>query len=155
MTVNDATTLDYDKNKGATFGSGTYPAGKVSLYTEETMGCAPAVIRVKAAANGDGVLSVFVAGNKVGEEELETSLQTYVFEVAEPQSGAVEIRLENTMKAMYLKQIEIEFTKLAAPEGIENISVSDESNGRKILMDGQLFIIHNGRVYNIVGTRVK
>ena len=154
VTVNNATTLDYDKNKGATFGSGTYPAGKVSLYTEETMGCAPAVIRVKAAANGDGVLSVFVAGNQVGEEELTTTLDEYVFEVAEPQSGAVEIRLENTNKAMYLKQIAIEFTKLEEPEGIENISVSEESNGRKILMDGQLYIIHNGRVYNIFGLKV-
>ena len=155
VTVNDATTLDYDKSKGAVFGSSSYPAGKVSLYTEETMGCAPAVIRVKAAANGDGVLSVFVAGNQVGEEELTTTLEEYTFNVAEPQSGAVEIRLENTQKAMYLKQITIEFTKLEDPQGIENIIVSEQSNGRKILMDGQLYIIHNGRVYNVIGTRVK
>lgn len=155
VSIANDNTVEYDKNKGAVFGSNAYPAGLVRLYTEETMGCAPAVVRVKAAANGDGVLSVFVAGNAVGEEELDETVAEYTFNVENPQSGAVEIRMTNTTKAMYLKQITIEFTKLEDPEGIENIIVSEESNGRKILMDGQLYIIHNGRIYNVVGTRVK
>ena len=159
VTIANDNTVDYDKSKGAVFGSGSYPAGKVSLYTEETMGCAPSLIRVKAAANGDGVLKVFVAGNEVGEEELETSLQEYTFHVAEPTSGAVEIRMENTMKAMYLKQIAIEFTKLEEPENPESIQQitgnPSSTNVRKVLHNGQLYIIHNGRVYTIVGARVK
>ena len=157
VTIADATTLDYDKKKGAVFGSGTYPAGKVSLYTEETMGCAPAVIRVQAAANGDGVLNVYVAGNQTGETAyLETTLKEYTFEVENPQSGAVEIRMENTQKAMYLKSIEIDFTKLEEPEITEGIQpIIGNTSSRKILRDGQLFILYNGHMYNAMGVKIK
>lgn len=151
-------TCSYDKNKGATFGSGSYPAGLVRLYTEETMGCAVSVVRVKAAANGDGVLRVFVAGEQAGETEyLGSTLETYEFEVANPQSGAVEIRLENTQKAMYIKQIEFDFVKLEDPdEGIETISAEQlQQSGQKLLIDGQLYIIFHGAVYNALGYKVK
>lgn len=151
-------TCSYDKNKGATFGSGSYPAGLVRLYTEETMGCAVSVVRVKAAANGDGVLRVFVAGEQAGETEyLGPTLETYEFEVANPQSGAVEIRFENTQKAMYIKQIEFDFVKLEDPdEGIETISAEQlQQSGQKLLIDGQLYIIFHGAVYNALGYKVK
>lgn len=117
VTIANATTLDYDKNKGATFGSGTYPAGSVRLFTEETMGCGVKKVTVTAAANGDGVLQVFLAGNQIGETiELETTSQTYTFEVAEAQSGALDIRLTNTQKAMFLKQITVDFEFLKETE---------------------------------------
>jgi len=156
VTIANDQTCSYDKNKGATFGSGSYPAGLVRLYTEETMGCAVSLVRVKAAANGDGVLKVFVAGEQAGETEyLSSTLETYEFEVADPQSGAVEIRLENTQKAMYLKQIEFDFVKLEPVEGIENISAEQlQTSGRKLLIDGHLYIIHNGCAYNILGLKV-
>lgn len=158
VTIANDETVSYDKNKGATFGSGSYPAGLVKLYTEETFGCASSVIRVKAAANGDGVLRVFVAGNQIGETEyLGTVLETYEFEVDEPQSGAVEIRMENTQKAMYLKSIQIDFVKLDEPDdpqGIEEISSqSSELKAQKIMLDGQLYILHNGHYYNVLGTK--
>ena len=159
VTIADATTLDYDKNKGATFGSGTYPAGKVSLYTEETFGCAVSIIRVKAAANGDGVLNVYVAGNQAGETAyLTTTLDEYSFQVEEPVSGAVEIRLENTQKAMYLKSIEVDFVKLEEPEepqGMEEITIQpSDISGQKLLLDGNLYILHNGHYYNVLGTKL-
>ena len=159
VTIANDNTCAYDDNKGATFGSGSYPAGKVSLYTEETFGCAVATVRVQAAANGDGLLSVYVAGNQVGETEyLETSLEEYTFDVANPQSGAVEIRLENTQKAMYLKRIEMEFVKLEVPvddpTSVES-NVFESQLGKKMLLNGQLFIMHNGHYYNVLGARVK
>ena len=152
VTIANDYTCDYDKTKGATFGSNTYPAGLVRLYTEETMGCAPAVIRVKASAAGDAELNVYVAGNQVGETEYLTSTSTvYTFEVENPQSGAVEIRLANTQKAMYLKQIEIDFVKLEEPDipsGIETPSIiADRKNeAAKFLDNGQLFILYNGHI---------
>lgn len=154
--ANDNTT-SYDKTKGAVFGSGTYPAGWVKLVTEETTGCGVAMVRVTAAANGDGVLSVFVAGNQVGESEsLDEHLETYEFELAEPTSGTVEIRLENTMKAMYLKQIEIYFDLWNNPEGIEEITAETfKSSGRKILHENQLYILFGGHMYNVLGTKIK
>ena len=159
VTIADETTVAYDKSKGATFGSGTYPAGKVSLYTEETFGCAVASVSVKAAANGDGELNVFLAGNPIGETVyLGTALETYQFVADEPVSGALEIRLENTQKAMYLKQITINFVKLEdpeTPEGIPTISTMPQDNkGQKILLDGKLYILYNGNYYNILGLKV-
>ena len=159
VTIANAETVTYDKNKGATFGSGTYPSGLVRLYTEETFGCAVSEIRVKAAANGDGVLSVYVAGNQIGDAEyLESTLTEYTFQVEEPVSGAVEIRLENTQKAMYLKSIEMDFIKWEEPEvipteGVETIS-DKRFNGQKLLLNGQLYILHNGRYYNVLGTKM-
>lgn len=159
VTIANENTVSYDKNKGAVFGSGTYPAGLVKLYTEETFGCAVSEIRVKAAANGDGVLNVYVAGDQVGETEyLDGTLTEYVFPVDEPVSGAVEIRLENTQKAMYLKSIEMDFVKWEEPEqpqGIEETSIlPSDINGRKLLLDGQLYILHNGHYYNVLGTKM-
>ena len=159
VTIANAETVAYDKNKGATFGSGTYPSGLVRLYTEETFGCAVSEIRVKAATNGDGVLSVYVAGNQIGDAEyLESTLTEYTFQVEEPVSGAVEIRLENTQKAMYLKSIEMDFIKWEEPEvipteGVETIS-DKRFNGQKLLLNGQLYILHNGRYYNVLGTKM-
>ena len=161
VTIADDTKIGHNESLGAIFGSGSYPAGKVSLYTEETFGCAVASVRVKSAtgSNGDGILRVFVAGNQVGETEyLGTSLQEYTFDVENPQSGAVEVRLENTQKAMYLKQITIDFVKLEDPESTEDIeSVSTtpvDSNGQKILLNGRLYILYNGNYYNVLGTKL-
>lgn len=164
VTIADATTCDSDKNKGAVFGSGSYPSGLVRLYTEETMGCAPAVVRIKAAANGDGVLSVYVAGSQAGESEyLTTTLETYEFVVENPTSGALEIRLENTQKAMYLKQIEIDFVKWVEPEPTDDPETTVEQqvtdkqtpSATKLIRNGQLYILHNGCYYNVLGTNVK
>ena len=160
VTIANDNTVAYDKSKGATFGSGTYPAGKVSLYTEETFGCAVASVRVKAAANDDGVLSVYLAGNPMGETmELGTALNTYEFVAEEPVSGALEIRLENTQKAMYLKQIEIGFVKLVDSvepgQGTEIVSDNTIHNkGEKILLNGLLYILYNGKYYNIMGIKL-
>lgn len=160
-------TCDYDKNKGAVFGSGSYPAGKVSFYTEETMGCAPAVIRIKAAANGDGVLSVYVAGNQVGETEyLSSTLAEYIFEAENPTSGALEIRLENNQKAMYIKSIDISFVKWVEPDPEDDPEDQEEAveqtvndrqavSATKFIRNGQLFILQGGKVVTILGTPIQ
>ena len=159
VTIANDQTVSYDKNKGATFGSGTYPAGLVKLYTEETFGCAVSALRVKAAANGDGVLTVYVAGNQVGDAEyLSSTLDEYTFEVEEPVSGAAEIRLENTQKAMYLKSLEMDFVALEepdVPQGMGEISIQpSEFSGQKMILNGQLLILHNGHYYNVLGTKL-
>ena len=157
VSIANDNTVDYDKYKGAVFGSGTYPASLVKLRTEETLGCGVALIRVSAAANGDGVLSVFVAGNRIGDaEDLYEQLETYEFELNEPVSGAVEVRLENTSKAMYLKQIEIYFDLLDDTQRVETIRNGQSSfNGNKRIVDGQLYIFHGGHIYNVTGAQIK
>ena len=51
------------------------------------------------------------------------------------------------------------FEKEEIEDGVDNIWVDDANNGKhkskKIMMDGQLLIIRDGELYNIVGTRLK
>ena len=164
VTIANDNTCAYDKSKGATFGSGTYPAEHVRLYTEETMGCGVKKITVIAAANGDGELQVFLAGNQIGETEyLDAQLATYTFVADEPQSGGVDIRLNNTVKAMYIKQITIEYEWWEDDEkdeddgqqAVENITIKPTNNGwNKILRNGRLIILREGKEYNILGTQI-
>ncbi len=137
--VTEPNTLSYDKSKGAVFGSSNYPSKNVSLKTEETIGCGVVEVEITAStgSQGDAELDVYLAGNPIGETEyLTTENQTYTFTATEPTSGVVEIRLSNTAKAMYLKNINIKFEKLP---GIE----TDVQNAD--------FVI-NGSVYATNGT---
>ena len=127
--VNDYT-LDYDKSKkAAVFGSGSYPAERVSLKTEETMGCAVSEVKVTAstASDGDAVLNVYLAGDPMDESAyLDQTMQTYSFSAAEPKSGAVEVVFQNTKKAIYLRSIAINFTYLDDVEAaVETVAGSD------------------------------
>ena len=164
VTIANDNTVDFDNKKGAVFGSGSYPAGLVRFYSEETMGCAPAVIRVTAAANGDGVLSVYVAGNQVGETaELNTTLEEYIFEAENPTSGALEIRLENTQKAMYISSIAVDYVKWEPEqEDNEQTAVEHQTEDRqpatiatKIIRNGQLYILRDGHMVTILGTSIQ
>lgn len=53
----------------------------------------------------------------------------------------------------YIEAIEIVPAK--APQGIENIQVDELENGSKMLIDGQLYIIREGRIFNANGTQVR
>jgi len=151
--------LDYDKNKGAIFGSGTYPAGLVKLRTEATLGCGVAMIRVTAAAGSqsDATLSVYVAGNQIGDAKyLNDQLETFEFQLDEAVSGVVEIRLQNSKNALYLKQIEIYYELLDEPTDIVTVeSQEPKVASQKRLINGQLYIRHNGQIYNVLGERIK
>lgn len=108
-------TLDFSSSKGAIFGSGTYPVERLSLITDETMGCAVSEVRVTAstASNGDAALNVYLAGDPMDQTQyLDETMQTYSFVAAEPKSGRVEVLLTNTKKAIYIKSIAINFTYL-------------------------------------------
>ena len=42
-----------------------------------------------------------------------------------------------------------------APQGIENVELTDDNKTRKILMDGMLYIIRDERIYNATGQEVR
>ena len=64
---------------------------------------------------------------------------------------------------MYLKQIEIDFVKWVEPEPTDDPEttveqqVTDEQtpSATKLIRNGQLYILHNGCYYNVLGTNVK
>ena len=49
----------------------------------------------------------------------------------------------------------IEIAPKNAPQGIENIDVKSLENGSKMLIDGQLYIIREGRIFNANGAQVR
>lgn len=53
----------------------------------------------------------------------------------------------------YIQSIEI--APKNAPQGIENIDVKSLENGSKMLIDGQLYIIREGRIFNANGAQVR
>ena len=56
---------------------------------------------------------------------------------------------------MYLKSIEMDFVKWEESQGIEDIRIQpSEFRTQKLILDGQLYILHNGHYYNVQGTRI-
>jgi hypothetical protein len=41
------------------------------------------------------------------------------------------------------------------PEGIDNISQEPRANSQKLIINGQLFIIRDGKMYNATGVQVR
>jgi hypothetical protein len=41
------------------------------------------------------------------------------------------------------------------PEGIDNISQEPRANSQKLIINGQLFIIRDGKIYNAQGAEVR
>ena len=49
----------------------------------------------------------------------------------------------------------IKITPNNAPQGIEDIRINDLENGSKLLLDGQLFILRDGKIYSAQGVQVR
>ena len=43
----------------------------------------------------------------------------------------------------------------ADPEGIDNISQEPRANSQNLIINGQLFILRDGRMYNVTGSEVR
>lgn len=157
------TFIDYDKKKGAQFGSGTEPARTLSFYTDETTCCGVKRVEVECSmgSNGDATLDVYLAGDFIGNtEDLTDATDTYVYELNEPQAGGVEIVFSNTSKAIYVKRIAIYYEYIDPvapidPTSIESISTQTNNTWRKVLQDGQLYIIRENEVYNVMGIKLR
>lgn len=160
---NPETYTDYSKNHGAQFGSGSQPTKGMSLYTTETTGCGVKRVEVECsmASGGDAMLDVYLAGDFMGNtEELSETTTKYVYELDEPQSGSVEIAFTNSMKAIYIKRIAIHYEyidPIAPVDPTTEVTAIEQtnSNWRKVLKEGQLYIIREGEVYNILGAKVR
>lgn len=161
---NPDTYTGYSKSLGAQFGSGSKPSEGLSFYTTETTGCGVKRVEVECsmASNGDATLDVYLAGDFIGNtEELTETTTTYTYELEEPQSGSVEIAFTNSQKAIYVKRIAIyyEYIDPIAPvdpsTSIEAIPTQTDNTWRKILKNGQLYIIREGETYNAIGIRLR
>lgn len=139
-TITNSAYLGYDATKGAQMGSSTNPAKLVSLTTAYTNDCCVSKVVVNAAmgTGGDSQLAVYVGGNQVGTASALTTTSTpYTFTLTQPTRGNLEVRLTNTLKAVYIKSIAIEYGQCPTTD-VENPSQSDvmvvsEFNGFRLV----------------------
>jgi hypothetical protein len=139
-TITNTAYLGYDATKGAQMGSSTNPAKSVSLTTTYTNDCCVSKVLVNAAmaSGGDAKLAVYVDGTQVGTtSSLTTTSAPYTFTLTQPTKGNLEVRLTNTVKAMYIKSIAIEYGQCPTTD-VENPSQSDvmvvsEFNGLRLV----------------------
>ncbi|MBP7613131.1 MAG: T9SS type A sorting domain-containing protein, partial [Paludibacter sp.] len=139
-TITNSAFLGYDATKGAQIGSSTNPAKLVSLTTAYTNDCCVSKVLVNAAigTGGDAQLAVYLNGTQVGTTSaLATTNNTYTFTLTQPTKGNLEVRLTNTVKAVYIKSIAIEYGQCPTTD-VENPSQSDvmvvsELNGFRLV----------------------
>ncbi len=148
------------ENNAVKFGSGSKPSKGVSFYTTETAGCGVKKVEVEAfmASGGDAMLDVYLAGNFMGNsEDLTTTATTYTYTLDEPQEGSVMIAFTNSAKAIYVKRIAIyyEYFTPVSSEMEEIATESKQSDWQKVLMNGHLYLINNGTIYTIHGTKIQ
>ena len=144
-----------NNDRGAQFGSGKNPIQSVSLATSEVMDCLISSVTVSAAMGngGDSKLSLYINGTQVGTTKSLTSSTTqYTFQNTANLIGQLEIRITNTQKAAYIKTIEISQTSAST-----DIRTAEEQQPevRKMIQNGQLFILRDDATYDILGRRVR
>ena len=156
ITAPDGAYFGYEgssNQRGAQFGSGKKPIQNLSLTTNEVVSCLISSVTVTAAmaSGGDSKLSLYINGTQVGTEQALTTTSTqYTFQNVDDLVGQLEIRIANTQKAAYIKQIEISQT--GATTDIRN--TEEQSETRKIIRNGELLILRDDATYDILGRRV-
>lgn len=126
-TITNSAYLGYDGTKGAQIGSTANPAQLVSLTTTYTNDCCVSTVIVNASmgSGGDAKLAVYVDGNQVGTtSSLTSSNVAYTFTLTTPTKGNLEVRLTNTVKAVYIKSINVQYGQCQTTD-VENLSQSD------------------------------
>lgn len=156
ITAPDGAYFGYEgssNQRGAQFGSSKKPIQNLSLTTNEVVSCLISSVTVTAAmaSGGDSKLSLYINGTQVGTEQALTTTSTqYTFQNVDDLVGQLEIRIANTQKAAYIKQIEISQT--GATTDIRN--TEEQSPTRKIIRNGELLILRDDATYDILGRRV-
>ncbi|MBR4547272.1 MAG: immune inhibitor A, partial [Paludibacteraceae bacterium] len=156
ITAPDGAYFGYEgssNQRGAQFGSGKKPIQNLSLTTNEVVSCLISSVTVTAAmaSGGDSKLSLYINGTQVGTEQALTTTSTqYTFQNVDDLVGQLEIRIANTQKAAYIKQIEISQTGATT----EIRDTEEQSETRKIIRNGELLILRDDATYDILGRRV-
>lgn len=147
--------LSYESAKGAQFGSGNKPAQQVSLTTDDAAECTADEIIVNAAtgSGGDATLSVYINDRQIGNtQQLGWSSADYVFKNTGNQQGRIEIRMVNTMKSLFLKSIDILFKEAGEP--VSAVEETDAHRATKTIRNGQIYIMRDNILYDILGNIV-
>ena len=149
--------FSWDSSGGLGFqiGSSSTAAQRASFITENTTDCLVRAVTVNSAKNysGDGQLAVYIGDEQIGETIALTGVSTdYTFVNTEGLRGAVEIRFTNTAKAMYIKSIQVKYD---SPTGLDELNGKVVPSAVKVLQNGHILVMRNGKIYNMQGQTIK
>ena len=160
LTLGGGKVQQWDPNgRGYQIGSAKSTAGTVSFTTSDMAECVPGKVIVNAsvASKANGLLSVYVGGKQIGTTQtLTSSSADYEFENKSGEQGTVEIRASGLTKAFFILSIDVE-PEVETPTAIEDIPMSsvEDKSAKKVLIDGHVYILRDGRVFDMMGQEVK
>ncbi len=130
------TSTGVDSNNGAQYGSAKTPAKYVYFETDNTKDCLldNIVVNASVAKDGDGTLAVFIGETQIGStQSLSTDPMEYTFTNTAKLQGKLEIQLNNTIKAMYIKYIKTNVTETpVTPVSVTGVTVDPASATIKV-----------------------
>ena len=149
----DAAESTYEAARGIHYGTNSKSVQYIELATSDITGTIKKVI-VNAAANSDATVSVKVGGNAFGgdPQDLTNTANAYTF--IGSAKGTIVVLIakdEAAEKALYCKSIVVKYDDTTT-------AIDDTEAGVKAvkkIVNGQLLIEKNGRVYNAFGQTVK
>lgn len=139
-------------DKGAQFGSGTQPARSLTFLTSNCSDCLIDEISINAsiAKDGDTKMAVYIDNQQIGSEAtLTTTPADYTFTNTGSHKGALKIVFTNTKKALYVKSINVKGADIPTPTALPQMK--QEMKVQKFILDGQLFIMRDNKLYNAQG----
>lgn len=144
--------LGNSADKGAQFGSGSQPARSLTFLTSNCSDCLIDEISINAsiAKDGDTKMAVYIDNQQIGSEAtLTTTPADYTFTNTGSHKGALKIVFTNTKKALYVKSINVKGADIPTPTALPEWK--QETKIQKFILDGQLFIMRDNKLYNAQG----
>ena len=160
LTLGAGKVQQWDVNgRGYQIGSAKNTAGTVSFSTTNTAECvlSEVVVNASVASKASGSLSVYIGGKQIGTtQSLSSSATDYRFVNTNKEQGNLEIRASKLTKAFFILSIDVE-SEVELPTAIEEVQTQNQDRKAvsKVLIDGHVYILRDGHMYDMMGQEVK
>ena len=135
--------------------------GSITLTLTSSTAVSKVIVNGSPYSSDTGKLTVSAGTTQLGDAQAPGSNLVFT---AESDVTTNEITIATTSKRAYVASISVisgkgasysnYSLKCGSSTDVENVN-AEKAGNKKILIDGQLFIMHNGAMYNVQGTRVK
>lgn len=135
--------------------------GSITLTLSASTAVSKVIVNASQYGSDTGKLTVTAGSTQLGDAQTPGSNLEFA---AESDVTTDEITIATTSKRAYVASISVISGKGASYSNyslacgsttdVENVN-AEQASSKKLLINGQLFIQHDGRLYNVQGTRVK
>ena len=135
--------------------------GSITLTLTSSTAVSKVIVNASQYGSDTGKLTVTAGSTQLGDAQAPGSNLEFA---AESDVTTDEITIATTSKRAYVASISVISGKGASYSNyslacgsttdVENVN-AEQASSKKLLINGQLFIQHDGRLYNVQGTRVK